>query len=126
MARLMIRRQWSSMFFVANLCLSFVGAFAADADKPAALESHWKLVSVELSGETRNIGEDVIWLIKGDQVLYSGQPLAKLANYPNSTPRGMDLAFLEPKQEYEGIYAVDQDELRICLNTQTKIGRAHV
>src|SRR5690348_14686054 len=99
MPRYTIRRQWSGVFCVTALCLSSAGAFAADADKPAALESYWKLLSVELSGETRDIGEEVIWLIKGDRVLYSGQPLAKLANYPDSTPKGIDLAFLDPKQE---------------------------
>jgi len=61
----------------------------------------------------------VRWVIKKDQVSYGGEPLASLATYASSTPKGIDLAFHEPTKEYEGIYVVDADRLRLCLNVKT-------
>jgi len=83
------------------------------------LNGTWKLVSVELAGDERRLHEDVRWLIKNNEVLYGGEPLATLTSYPTSTPRGIDLIFLEPRQAYEGIYMLEEDKLKVCLNLKT-------
>src|SRR5262249_1430655 len=35
-------------------------------------------------------------------------------------PQSMDLGFLNPKRVLEGVYAVDEDTLKICVNRQTE------
>src|SRR4051812_26145224 len=79
-------------------------AVVAAADEPAALDGTWKIVSLEVEGQERPLEDDVRLLIAKDKVLYGGELLAALTNYPELTPKGLDLAFREPKQEYEGIY----------------------
>src|SRR5207247_7030377 len=54
-----------------------------------------------------------------ETVLFGGEPLAAMGSYPTSSPKGIDLKFQASKKEYEGIYAVEEDRLRICLNTKT-------
>jgi uncharacterized protein (TIGR03067 family) len=93
---------------------------ARSAEKAAAeLEGGWRIVSIELEGEARPLEEEVRLVIQGEKVLYGDQTLAVATLYPDSTPKGIDLAFEEPKTQYEGIYAVEEDRLRICLNTRT-------
>jgi uncharacterized protein (TIGR03067 family) len=95
-------------------------AVAAAADKPSAeLDGLWKIVSVEIDGNVRQLDDDLRWLIKDSKVVYGDEPLAALTSYPTSTPKGIDLSFLEPKQDYEGIYALENGELRLCLNVRT-------
>jgi len=111
------------------MAVSFLGAFAGvfvwvgvtvAAEEPAGgLDGIWKLVSVEVNGEERQIDEDVRWLIKKETVVYGGEPLAAMASYPASMPKGIDLKFQSSKKELEGIYVVEGDRLRICLNTKT-------
>jgi uncharacterized protein (TIGR03067 family) len=92
----------------------------AEPDQPSgALTGSWRLVSAEAVGETQQLEDDVRWVIKENKVLYGGEPLATLVNYPTSTPKGMDLTFVESSALYEGIYLLDRDELKICLNTRT-------
>ena len=64
--------------------------------------------------------DDVRLVIADDQVLYGGEFLAALRNYPELTPKGLDLTFREPKQEYEGIYVIEKDRLKVCLNTRAE------
>jgi uncharacterized protein (TIGR03067 family) len=98
---------------------------AADADESAnELNGGWRLVAVELNGEAREIDDDVRWTIKNEQVLYGGEPLATLACYPTSSPKGIDVNLIEPKTTYEGVYLLEKDELRICLNVRTLGPRA--
>jgi len=52
-------------------------------------------------------------------VLYAGEPLAAMVIYAASTPKGIDLSFSAPKNDYEGIWVLEKDELKICLNTTT-------
>src|SRR5262249_16657473 len=44
---------------------------------------------------------------------------ATVVNYQTSTPKGLDLTFVESSALYEGIYLLDKEELKICLNTRT-------
>src|SRR5262249_23209111 len=47
------------------------------------------------------------------------QELAKLTADPAATPPGIDLAFHNPKRVCEGIYSLDGDTLKLCVNRQT-------
>src|SRR5262245_1046929 len=85
----------------------------------AALTGNWRLVSVEANGETQQLDDDVRWVVKDNKVLYGSEPLATVVNYSTSMPKGIDLTFVESSALYEGIYLLDKDELKICLNTRT-------
>ncbi len=104
---------------LAGMLLGTMQKLPAAEPAPSGVGGGWKLISVEIDGETRPIEEDVRWLIQENQVLYGGEPLATVTSYPTSTPKGIDLAFVEPSALYEGIYALENDELKICLNVRT-------
>ena len=88
------------------------------AKELAALAGTWKLESLEAGGMDRELPEHPRWVIKGAKVLYGGDELAGLTLDPTTTPRSIDLAFRDPERVYEGIYAVEGDTLKICLNHQ--------
>jgi uncharacterized protein (TIGR03067 family) len=95
-------------------------SFAADqAERTSELNGTWKLVSVEVNGEAREVDDELRWVIQGEEVSFGGEPLANVAVYAASTPKGIDVAFHEPKTVYEGIYVLEKDDLKICLNTRT-------
>jgi uncharacterized protein (TIGR03067 family) len=88
---------------------------------PAPLQGTWKVVSLEIDGEVREFPETPLrWVIKGNKVLYAGAPLADLTVDPATTPKNIDLGFLKPKRTYEGIYAVEGDTLKVCVNRRTE------
>lgn len=88
---------------------------------PAALQGTWKLVSLEIDGEATDYSARPFrWVIKGTTVRYGGKPLAELTADPAASPKTIDLTFLTPKRTYEGVYAVDGDTLKICVNRQTE------
>src|SRR5262245_20752464 len=121
----MSRSPTRSRFLVVVVCAACAGLTAttkaaARANKDASeLDGTWKLVSVEQEGEAMERDDDVRWVIKEGQVFYGGEPLAAIVMYAALTPKAIDLSFREPKNDYEGIYALDKDELKICLNTRT-------
>jgi uncharacterized protein (TIGR03067 family) len=100
------------------------------ADRPADTKAHkgvpelqgnWKLITIEANGEANDLtGNQPRWVIKGDKVFYGGDELAVLTADPSATPKLVDVQFLNPKRVFEGIYAIEQDMLRICLNKQTE------
>jgi uncharacterized protein (TIGR03067 family) len=92
------------------------------ADKgPAELQGTWKLVSIEIKGEASDLSVgQPRWVITGDKVLYGGDELAALTAHISATPKLLDVQLLSPKRVLEGIYAVEKDTLRICLNKQTE------
>src|SRR4051812_31523339 len=84
---------------------------------PAELQGTWKLMSVEAGGEAVEFPANLPrWVIKADQVVYGREPLARLTVNPESSPRSMDLHFVESKRDLEAIYAIDGDTLKICVN----------
>src|SRR5438874_7756146 len=90
----------------------------APAKGPAELQGTWKLVSIEVGGEDTDPlgGGQPRWVIKGDKVFYGGEELATLSADPKTTPKVIDLKFREPAGTYEGVYEVEKDSLRVCLN----------
>jgi uncharacterized protein (TIGR03067 family) len=96
-------------------------ADARDKGGPAELQGMWKLVSVEVNGEaTEPLAGQPRWVIRGERVLYGGQELARLTVDAAATPKVIDLSFASPERVLEGIYAVEQDTLKICVNGQVE------
>jgi len=124
MAYSSIRQRLLITFLSVGTCFVVTAAapaFAVDTDKSSTeLDGTWKCLSVESEGEARQLEEEVRWVIKGAKVFYGGEPLAALTSYPAATPKGIDLAFEEPRKEHEGIYVLEKNVLSICLNTQTR------
>jgi uncharacterized protein (TIGR03067 family) len=87
----------------------------------AELQGTWKLISIETNGEASDLtGNQPRWVVKGNKVLYGGDELAVLTADASATPKLLDVQLLNPKRVLEGIYAIEQDRLRICLNKQTE------
>jgi uncharacterized protein (TIGR03067 family) len=102
------------------VCLLLAAPLVA-ADPPAGLQGGWRLVSVEAADDTADIPlpePKPALVVKGDKVLYGGQEIARLAADAAADPKVVDLKFAKPDRTYEGIYAVDKDTLKVCLNGQ--------
>jgi len=98
---------------------------ADDKDKkeePAALQGSWKLTTYEVDGKASDVLDNlsVWWIIKGDKVFYGGQELAKLKADATTKPQCLDLAFTKPERNFEAIYSVEKDMLKICVNKMTE------
>jgi len=91
-----------------------------DSNKSLAeLRGVWKLMSLEREGEVREFSDRAPhWVVQGDKVLYGGEELATIAPDAATTPKCLDFVFHRPKSENEGIYAIDGDKLKICINWQ--------
>ena len=108
------------LLLVSALALAGDTARPAQGDKKevADLQGIWKLVRFERDGEAADDFPTNLprWVIDGKTVRYGGETLATLTVLSDAKPRGLDLAWARPKREYEAIYAVEGDTLKICLN----------
>jgi uncharacterized protein (TIGR03067 family) len=111
-------------------CLFFATALSLPAAPPGdapikkelvPLQGTWKAVAFEVNGENRDIpGKPPQWVIKGNKVFYGGEELAELIVDNTTTPRCFDLSFRKPKKVLEGIYSVEKDTLKLCVNRQAE------
>jgi uncharacterized protein (TIGR03067 family) len=98
------------------------GPAVARADKEATeLQGTWRLTSVEINGEPNDatLGRPH-WIIQGNKVRYAGEDLAVLTADAGTTPKTFDLALVKPKKTYEGVYSVQGDTLKVCLNGRSE------
>ncbi len=86
----------------------------------AALQGTWKLRSVEREGKTEETARLAPWVIRENKVLYGGTELAVLTVEPATSPASIDLTFLKPKRSLEGIFTVEKDTLKICVNQESE------
>jgi uncharacterized protein (TIGR03067 family) len=94
---------------------------AEDVAKDKLLQGAWKFESLEIDGKPAELPDNAYWwFIKGDKVLYGGSELAALTIDAETSPRCIDLAFRDPKRVFEGIYAIEDDTLKICVNPVTE------
>jgi len=99
-----------------------LGLVANAADEPlpkelAEIQGVWK-ITVSF-GEQEGAPQVVyLWHIQGDQIRYGGEPFATLKLDAKATPPAIDLTLAKTKATLEGIYAVEGDKLRICVNKQ--------
>jgi uncharacterized protein (TIGR03067 family) len=115
---------------IAIACLTFVPltlfspGLARDdravQEQLAALQGVWKVTTLETDGKPAKLPVDFWWFIKGDKVRYGGQELAGLTLDVTTKPRCIDLKFHNPDRVYEGIYTVESDRLRLCVNSRTE------
>ncbi len=100
-----------------RLAFLFFGVPLIAADPPADLQGAWRLVTVEAEAGSVDLPEaKPALVIKGEKVLHGDQEIARLTADPAADPRVVDLKFTKPDRAYEGIYSVDKDTLKICLN----------
>jgi uncharacterized protein (TIGR03067 family) len=111
----------ATMLLSAVACLAPLAA--AGPDDPhgkgtAELQGCWKLVSVETDGKAANPvgGGRPRVVIKGDTVYYGGEAIIRLTADPSTSPRVIDLKFRDPDRVYEGVYVIEKDTLKVCLN----------
>jgi uncharacterized protein (TIGR03067 family) len=105
---------------VLGLAAAYAGG-GAPKGASAELQGTWKLVALEANGEVQDgavLGQPH-WRIQGNKVHRAGQDLAILTTDPKATPKVIDLKMLRPDRVLEGIYGVDRDTLKICVNVQT-------
>jgi uncharacterized protein (TIGR03067 family) len=87
----------------------------------ASLQGTWKLEGVESNGKAHDVPtKPPRWVIKGNKVFYGGEELAVLKLDGTTNPKTVDLGFLSPKRIHEGIYSVDKDTLKLCVNRRTE------
>ncbi len=111
--------------FLAALACAVLGAGGAvcgadepPAKAPAELQGNWKLTTLETAGkEIEPIGGGQLrWTIKGDKIFYGGQEIVQFTADAATNPKIIDLTFRDPKTAYEGIYVVEKDTLKVCIN----------
>ncbi len=89
----------------------------ARAKGPADLQGIWRLRSIEANGTVNELGDrQPRVVIKGDRIQYGGMELALLSADTGANPKIIDLKFGGSDSAVEGVYAVDGDKLRICVN----------
>ncbi len=105
--------------------LMFAGLiFAADPPKeeptkkvPAELQGEWKLVTLKIHDEDVDVSKkQPVWVIKGEKVKYGGEDFAVITADSSTSPKVFDLSIGSPKKTFEGIYSVEKDTLKVCLN----------
>jgi uncharacterized protein (TIGR03067 family) len=58
------------------------------------------------------------WVIVGNTVFYGSRPLARVTADPKASPKLIDLK-VQPDRVFEGVYAVEADTLKVCVNKET-------
>jgi uncharacterized protein (TIGR03067 family) len=102
--------------------LASVSLTVAQDDKKGTpeLQGIWKLSAAEGNGEELEFPKNLPrWVIKGDTVHYGREPLLRLKADAKANPKTLDLHFVESKHDYEAIYKIEGDTLRICVNPRT-------
>ncbi len=109
-------RRFLVVGIMAVVCSPYVGA----SDAPAELQGTWKLVSVERDGEpAQQLHRQPRLVIKGSAATHSGANFATVSADAGASPKLIDLLCSDPDRTYEGIYLIDGDTLKICLNAET-------
>lgn len=84
------------------------------------LQGRWKLAALEIQEEAAALPAELpIWEIKKDKIFYGAEQLATVKVDSGVSPKSVDLEFSDPAKTYEGVYSVENDTLKICVNNQT-------
>jgi uncharacterized protein (TIGR03067 family) len=104
-----------------GLLLSMLSLSAQGAPEELAdLQGKWKLTAVEVDEREAELPGDLpILEIKNDNIFYGNEHLATLVVDASANPKTVDLQFQDPRKTYEGIYFVEPDTLRLCVNNTT-------
>jgi uncharacterized protein (TIGR03067 family) len=104
---------------MSRLTVAFVlvAAPLAAADPPKELQGGWRLVAVETeAGPTELPDAKPGLVIQGDTVRHAGKEIARLTADPAADPKVIDFKFTDPERTYEGVYTIEKDTLKLCLN----------
>ncbi len=103
------------------LILSCITPLPSAAPVANPFEGTWKLSYLEVNGKEDSLpSKSPIWVIKGDKILYGGEELGTFTVDTTTSPKTIDLKFASPKRTYEGIYTVEKDAWKICVNNKTE------
>lgn len=92
-----------------------------NAQATKSLDGRWRLEAVEEDGKPVELGDhQPRWVIKGNTLQYAGEKLAELKLDENSSPKCIDLHWVKPVRSYEGIYSLDGDVVKLCVNRDTE------
>jgi len=84
------------------------------------LQGFWRLVSVEAEAGPVLLPEQrPLLTIRGDRLLIGGEEFARVSADAATEPHVFDVQLRGSDKVYEGIYSLDKDSLKICLNGRT-------
>jgi uncharacterized protein (TIGR03067 family) len=107
------------MFLRIAFLLAAAPLFAADP--PAGLQGAWRLVGIEASGRLNEMKDrQPRCVIKGDLFKYGPEDVAKISVDSKADPKGIDMKFVGFNSTHEGIYRLEKDELKICINANAE------
>lgn len=87
---------------------------------PDEIQGTWRLVSVERDGlPPEAVAGEARLAIGPDGVRYGGELIARTTADPSATPKTLDLEMISPGRSFEGIYTVEGEAMRFCLNRRT-------
>jgi len=95
-------------------------AWAAADDVPPALaewQGAWRLQSVRRGESSRDLADEPLQcMVKGDKFLYGDEEFATLKVAGEGAVKTIDLVFRGSDDAKEGIYSIEKETLKICLN----------
>ncbi|HEY8505539.1 MAG TPA: TIGR03067 domain-containing protein, partial [Gemmataceae bacterium] len=109
--------------FLLVVATSFVAAEPQPARGavPAELQGTWRLASADAGGAALPLPDPKpVLVVEGGRLLYGGEEIARVSADPSTDPKVIDLRFRGPDRVYEGIYAVKEGELKVCLNGRSE------
>lgn len=110
-----------NLFLLHSLMFILAPATVPVAGGPSDLQGTWKLTAVESNGEERSLDDLQPRLrIKGNSIFYAKQEIAKVTADSAASPHTIDLQFLSPQRTFEGVYLIDGNSLKVCVNSQTE------
>jgi hypothetical protein len=87
---------------------------------PAAMQGAWRLVSaVSESGEADVPRPGPAIVIKQDRVLYGEEDIATILSGTDAKTHEFDFHFGNKDRIYEGVGAIEEEKLKICLNRRS-------
>jgi uncharacterized protein (TIGR03067 family) len=89
----------------------------ASQKSPLEMQGAWRLVAaVSETGEAEVPQPGLVIVIKQDRVLYGGEEIATILSGADAKPQEIDFHFGSKDRTCEGICAVAEEKLKICLN----------
>jgi uncharacterized protein (TIGR03067 family) len=119
-------KAFAASLFAAVVVAGLAVAFAADAPKAdgadqKALQGIWTVTSAEMRGEKNEeiVGSTMTFTDDKISLKVKGKDEAKEAKYkldPAAKPKHLDIMPSDKEETLQGIYELDGDNLKICMN----------